>query len=74
MKITFKDIRTIKCLSLEEASKLYNIDVEILRSSEEDLEFTDKQELADILSMIGLDYDDFYSFDVIDNLMMTSTN
>lgn len=74
MKITFKDIRTIKCLSLEEASKLYNIDVEILKSSEEDLEFTDKQELADILSVIGLDYDDFYSFDVIDNVMMISTN
>lgn len=73
MKLTFKFIRTINCWSLEKMADLYNLDVETLRESEEYLEFTDKKVISDILSEIGLDYDDFYSFDVIDNVANMAT-
>jgi len=65
MKLTFKDIRTINCWSLEKMANLYNLNVEVLKKSEDYLEFTDKKVITDILSAIGLDYENFYRFDKI---------
>ena len=44
---------------------LYNLDVETLRESEEYLEFTDKKVISNIFSVIGLDYEEVYSFDKV---------
>ena len=65
MKFTFKFIRTINCWSLEKMADLYNLDVETLRESEEYLEFTDKKVISNIFSVIGLDYEEVYSFDKV---------
>lgn len=65
MKLTFRDIRIINCWSLEKMANLYNLDAETLRESEDYLEFTDKKVISDILSQIGIDYEEVYSFDKI---------
>ena len=68
MRLTFKDIRTINCWSLEKMANLYNLDVEVLKKSEDYLEFTDKKVISDILSEIGLDYDNLLSFNIKNNV------
>lgn len=68
MRLTFKDIRTINCWSLEKMANLYNLDVEALKKSEDYLEFTDKKVISDILSEIGLDYDNLLSFNITNNV------
>lgn len=68
MRLTFKDIRTINCWSLEKMANLYNLDVEVLKKSEDYLEFTDKKVISDILSEIGLDYDNLLSFNITNNV------
>ena len=65
MKLTFKDIRTINCWSLEQMANLYNLDVEVLRKTEDYLEFTDKKVITDILSAIGLGCVETYDFSKI---------
>lgn len=68
MRLTFKDIRTINCWSLEKMANQYNLDIETLRESEDYLEFTDKKVISDILSEIGLDYDNILSFNITNNV------
>ena len=65
MKLTFKDIRTINCWSLEQMANLYNLDVEVLRKTEDYLEFTDKKVNTDILIVIGLGCVETYDFSQI---------
>ena len=68
MRLTFKDIRTINCWSLEKMANLYNLDVEVLKKSGDYLEFTDKKVISDILSEIGLDYDNLLSSNITNNV------